>query len=173
MLEILKRRFLENTNLHPDLEWSEVENRLLKDPDAVEILHRMEESGGEPDTIGFDEKTGKLLFCDCAKESPSGRRSLCYDDEALRKRIKNPPIGSAEQKAKEIGILLMDEELYRRLQSLGSFDLKTSSWIATPEDIRNKGGALFCERRYGKVFTFHNSADSYYSVRGFRGYILI
>ena len=173
MLEILKVRFSNNKNLHPDLEWAEVERKLYADSDAIAVLQRMEESGGEPDTIGFDAETGKLIICDCAKESPAGRRSLCYDEEALRKRIKNPPVGSAERKAEEIGVSLMTEELYRRLQSLGSFDLKTSSWIATPDDIRSKGGALFCERRYDTVFTFHNGADSYYSVRGFRGYILI
>ena len=173
MLELLKARFLENKDLHPDLEWLEVEHRLREAPTAIEVIQKMEESGGEPDTIGYDEKTGKLIFCDCAKESPSGRRSLCYDEKALKRRTKNPPSGSAERKAKEIGVSLMTEELYRKLQSLGSFDLKTSSWIATPDDIRSKGGALFCERRYDTVFTFHNSADSYYSVRGFRGYILI
>jgi len=173
MLEILRARFLDHMDLHPDLEWSEVERRLRENPSAMEVLRRMEESGGEPDTIGFDAKTGKLIFCDCAQESPSGRRSLCYDDEALQKRTKNPPQGSAEQKAREIGVSLLTETLYRRLQSRGSFDLKASSWIATPEEIRSKGGALFCERRYDTVFTFHNGADSYYSVRGFRGYILI
>ena len=173
MLELLKARFSEHKELHPDLEWFEVEQRLREFPAAIAVLQKMEESGGEPDTIGYDEKTGKLIFCDCARESPSGRRSLCYDDDALRKRVKNPPQGSAEQKAKETGVSLMTEELYRRLQSLGSFDLKTSSWIATPDDIRSQGGALFCERRYNTVFTFHNGADSYYSVRGFRGYLLI
>ncbi len=173
MIELLKARFSEHKGLHPDLEWSEVEHRLRAFPAAIAVLQKMEESGGEPDTIGYDEKTGKLIFCDCAKESPSGRRSLCYDEKALRGRAKNPPAGSAERKAREIGVSLMTEELYRRLQSLGSFDLKTSSWIATPDDIRSKGGALFCERRYDTVFTFHNGADSYYSVRGFRGYTLI
>ena len=173
MLELLKARFSEHKGLHPDLEWLEVEQRLRVFPDAIAVLQKMEESGGEPDTIGYDEKTGKLVFCDCAKESPSGRRSLCYDEKALQGRTKNPPSSSAERKAKEIGVSLMTEELYRRLQSLGSFDLKTSSWIATPDDIRSKGGALFCERRYDTVFTFHNGADSYYSVRGFRGYILV
>ena len=161
MLELLKARFRENKNLHIELNWLDVEKRLLERPASLEILRRMEESGGEPDTIGYDEKTGKLIFCDCSKESPSGRRSLCYDEKALQRRTK------------KIGISIMTEELYRRLQSLGEFDLKTSSWIATPDDIRGKGGALFCERRYGTVFTFHNGADSYYSVRGFRGYILI
>ena len=173
MLEVLKARFSEHKELHPDLDWVEVEKRLREFPDAIAVLQKMEESGGEPDTIGYDEKTGKLIFCDCAKESPSGRRSLCYDEKALQGRAKNPPSGSAEQKAKEIGVSLMTEELYRRLQSLGSFDLKTSSWIATPDEIRRLGGALFCERRYDTVFTFHNGADSYYSVRGFRGFILI
>ena len=173
MLEILKARFSEHKELHPDLEWSEVERRLREALAAVAVLQRMEESGGEPDTIGYDANTGKLIFCDCAKESPTGRRSLCYDEKALQGRTKNPPSGSAERKAKEIGVSMMTEGLYRRLQNLGSFDLKTSSWIATPDDIRVKGGALFCERRYDTVFTFHNGADSYYSVRGFRGYILI
>lgn len=173
MLDILKRRFYKNVDLHPDLAWPDVERRLMEKPNALEILHRMEESGGEPDTIGFDEHTGRLIFCDCAKESPSGRRSLCYDEEALLKRKKNPPVGSVEKKAEEIGVLLMTEELYLRLQSLGEFDLKTSSWIQAPEEIRQRGGALFCERRYGRTFTFHNGADSYYSVRGFRGYILV
>ena len=173
MLELLKARFLEHKELHQDLEWFEVERRLHEAPTAIAVLQKMEESGGEPDTIGYDDKTGKLIFCDCAKESPSGRRSLCYDEKALQGRTKNPPSGSAEQKAKEIGVSMMTEEFYRRLQSLGSFDLKTSSWIATPDDIRSKGGALFCERRYDTVFTFHNGADSYYSVRGFRRYILI
>ena len=173
MIEILRARFPDHLNLHPDLEWSEVEKRLREAPGALEVLRRMEESGGEPDTIGYDAQTGKLIFCDCARESPSGRRSLCYDDEALRKRAKNPPQGSAEEKAKEIGVSLLTEDLYRRLQSLGAFDLKTSSWIATPEPIRSKGGALFCERRYDTVFTFHNGADSYYAVRGFRGFILV
>ena len=173
MMELLKARFSEHKELHPDLEWSEVEHRLREFPAAIAVLQKMEESGGEPDTIGYDEQTGKLIFCDCAKESPSGRRSLCYDEKALQGRTKNPPSGSTERIAKEIGVSMMTEELYRRLQSLGYFDLKTSSWIATPDDIRSKGGALFCERRYGTVFTFHNSADSYYSVRGFRGYILV
>ena len=158
---------------HPGLDWEYVEARLRKNSDAIDILKRMEESGGEPDTIGMDNESGKLLFCDCSKESPSGRRSLCYDDEALQKRTKNPPSGSAVHEAQEIGAALMTEAMYRRLQTLGEFDLKTSSWIATPSEIRQSGGALFCERRYGVVFTFHNGADSYYSVRGWRGYLLV
>ncbi len=173
MLEILKKRFHDNLYLHPELRWPDVENALHAHPEAVDVLRRMEESGGEPDTIGFDPETGRLIFCDCAKESPSGRRSLCYDDDALKKRKNNPPAGSAGGKAREIGISLLTEELYGKLQSLGEFDLKTSSWIWTPDDVRRLGGALFCERRYGKVFTFHNGADSYYSTRGFRGYVLV
>ena len=131
---------------HPDLEWEFVEARLSEDKEALEVLRLMEESGGEPDTIGIDEKSGKLIFCDCSSESPAGRRSLCYDDEALQKRKKNPPKGSAIHQAQEMGVSLLTEELYRRLQELGPFDLKTSSWIATPDEIRSKGGALFCER---------------------------
>ena len=173
MLEILKKRFFENMVLHSGLAWADVEQRLLADPQALDVLRKMEESGGEPDTVGFDEETGKLIFCDCSEESPAGRRSLCYDDEAWKKRAKNPPAGSALGMANEIGASLLTEDLYRRLQSLGEFDRKTSSWVKTPEEIRQKGGAIFCERRYGTVFTFHNGADSYYSVRGFRSYILV
>ena len=171
ILDILSKRFAENMVRHPDLTWEDVEKRLQNVPDALTVLERMEESGGEPDTIGLDPRTGKIIFCDCAKESPSGRRSLCYDDEALQKRTKNPPSGSAVHQAQMIGIELMDEQMYRRLQELGAFDLKSSSWVRTPNEIRRQGGALFCERRYGAVFTFHNGADSYYSVRGWRGYI--
>ena len=173
MLEKLRTRFHKNMALHSELDWADVKKRLLGDPRALEILRRMEESGGEPDTIGFDGETGKLIYCDCAKESPSGRRSLCYDEEALKKRAKNPPSGSALGMVQEIGASLMTEELYRKLQCLEEFDLKTSSWVKTPEEIRKRGGAIFCERRYGMVFTFHNGADSYYSVRGFRTYILV
>lgn len=173
MLDTLHKRFDANINLHAELRWEDVEKRLMADPSALEILSRMEETGGEPDTIGTDPETGRLIFCDCSKETPLGRRSLCYDEEALRKRTKNPPSGSAEGEAGDMGISIMTEELYRRLQSLGEFDLRTSSWIRTPDEVRQLGGALFCERRYGKVFTFHNGADSYYSVRGFRGFILV
>ena len=173
MLEILKTRFEENRTRHPDLGWADVETRLRGNADALAILRRMEESGGEPDTIGFAVDREALIFCDCAKETPAGRRSLCYDEQALRARKKNPPAGSAEQQAKEMGVSLLTEELYRRLQTSGEFDLKTSSWIATPDEIRKLGGALFCERRYGVVFTFHNGADSYYSVRGWRGFLCV
>ena len=173
MLNILKTRFHENMTRHPDMDWAAVELRLIDRPDALEILRRMEETGGEPDVIGFADDGERILFCDCAKESPAGRRSLCYDEAALLARKKNPPAGSAERQAKELGVSLMTESLYRRLQTLGAFDLKTSSWIATPDAIRSKGGALFCERRYGEVFVFHNGADSYYSVRGWRGYLCV
>ena len=173
MLEILKKRFEENRHRHVGLEWTDVERRLLSDTEALAILRRMEESGGEPDTIGWTEDHEKLLFCDCSRESPAGRRSLCYDDEALLKRAKNPPTGSAAGQAEAMGVQLLTENLYRKLQALGSFDLKTSSWIATPDEVRQQGGALFCENRYGMVFTFHNGADSYYAVRGWRGWICI
>ncbi len=172
MLTILKNRFIANMDYHRGIEWAAVEQRLLNDPETLKILKRMEESRGEPDTIGYDG-LGRIIYCDCSKESPAGRRSLCYDDEALRNRTKNPPVGSAMQQAQDMGVELMDESLYRKLQELGAFDLKTSSWIATPEDVRALGGALFCERRYGRVFTFYNGADSYYSVRGWRGYICL
>ena len=173
MLEILKTRFQENMARHPGLEWASVAQRLRADPAALEALRRMEASGGEPDTIGFADDGATLIFCDCAKESPAGRRSLCYDDAALLKRAKNPPAGSAVAQAEAMGVQLLTEALYRRLQALGEFDLKTSSWIATPDAIRSLGAALFCERRYGAVFTFHNGADSYYSVRGWRGYLRV
>ena len=173
MLEVLKNRFYQNLDRHPDLTWELVEARLLGNEKALATLQRMEDSGGEPDTIGFLSGSDAILFCDCAKESPAGRRSLCYDEEALAKRRKNPPAGSAVRQAQEMGVALMTEDLYRTLQALGDFDLKTSSWIATPDGIRQKGGALFCERRYGAVFTFHNGADSYYSARGWRGYLIV
>ena len=173
MINILKNRFNENRMRHPHLEWEYVEARLSENIEVLDILKQMEESGGEPDAIGIDETSGKLIFCDCSAETPAGRRSLCYDDEALRKRKKSPPAGSAMQQAQEMGVSLLTEDLYRRLQESGSYDLKTSSWIATPDEIRSKGGALFCERRYGTVFVFHNGAESYYSVRGWRGYITI
>jgi hypothetical protein len=173
MLEVLKTRFQENMNRHPNLTWELVEKRLRGNEKALAALQRMEDSGGEPDTIGYLANSDAILFCDCSKETPAGRRSLCYDEEALAKRTKNPPAGSAVQHASDMGVELMTEDLYRRFQELGEFDLKTSSWIATPDEIRRKGGALFCERRYGRVFTFHNGADSYYSVRGWRGYIVV
>ena len=173
MIGVLKKRFEDNAARHPDLVWEDVEALLRNNEKATAILQWMEDTGGEPDTIGYDDTTGRIIYCDCSRESPAWRRSLCYDDEALQKRTKNPPAGSVVHQAQEHGLTLMDETLYRRLQSSGIFDTKTSSWIATPDEIRKLGGALFCERRYGTVFTFHNGADSYYSVRGWRGWILL
>lgn len=170
---ILKERFEKNMHRHPHIKWEDVQKRFDMDSDAVKKLKWMEETGGEPDVIGIDEKTGKFIICDCSRETPKERRSLCYDDEALKKRKKNPPAGSAMDAANKIGIELMDETLYRELQGFEKFDLKTSSWIKTPDSIRKLGGALFCERRYGTVFVFHNGADSYYSVRGWRGYFTL
>ena len=172
MIKRLKERFEKNMNRHPDIAWDQVEARLRENPEVLEKLRKMEETGGQPDVIGTDEN-GKFIFCDCSPETPAGRRSLCYDDEALRKRTKNPPASSAMHQANEMGIELLDEELYKRLQQLGQFYLKTSSWIATPEEFRKLGGALFAERRYGRVFFFHNGADSYYSVRGWRGFVCL
>ena len=165
----LKQRFLAHPERHPEVDWETVAQRLARRPEALASLERMEETGGEPDVIGLDPETGEVLFCDCSPESPAGRRSLCYDREALLKRTKNPPAGSAAEQAESMGVELLDEALYYKLQTLGEFDRKTSSWIAAPEALRRQGGALFCERRYGRVFTFHNGADSYYSVRGWRG----
>ena len=171
MIGILKERFDGNIRRHADIPWDIVEKRLNENPDALQSLTWMEESGGEPDVIGVDGE--RVLFADCSKESPDGRRSLCYDEEALRSRKKNPPGGSAQAQAEAHGIAMMTERQYRFLQSLGEFDLKTSSWIATPQEIRGLGGALFCERRYGEVFVFHNGADSYYGVRGWRGILAV
>lgn len=173
MLATLKTRFHEHMYRHPEVTWEQAERRLTADPRALEILRRMEETGGEPDAIGFDAGGERLIFCDCAAETPAGRRSLCYDEEARRKRTKNPPALSAQRQARDMGVSLLTEALYRRLQAREAVDQKTSSWIETPDDVRALGGALFCERRYGVVFTFHNGADSYYAVRGWRGYILV
>ena len=173
MLDLLKKRFEERPELHPGLTWEYVERRLSGNSHALEVLARMEETGGEPAAICSDETNGRVLFCDCSAESPSGRRSLCYDDVALAKRKRNPPSGSAMAQAHDMGVELMDEALYWKLQALMAFDTKTSSWILTPDDVRGKGGALFCERRYGRTFTFHNGADSYYGVRGWRGVLRV
>ena len=171
MIERLKARFEANPSRHAGVLWDAVEVRLREDPETVRTLAWMEETGGEPDVIGTDG--GRVLFADCAAESPAGRRSLCYDEAALRARKKNPPAGSAEGQAAQHGVALMTEEQYYALQRLGAFDCKTSSWIAAPEALRALGGALFCERRYGRVFTFHNGADSYYGVRGWRGVLSV
>lgn len=169
LLEVLQARFEKNMDRHEELEWARIRIRLDENPDKLRSLQQMENTGGEPDVIGVDEKTGEIIFCDCAAESPTGRRSLCYDAEALKARKENKPRNSALDLAAEMGIRLLTEEEYRQLQNLGEFDLKTSSWIQTPEKIRKLGGALFCDRRYDHVFLYHNGAQSYYAARGFRG----
>ena len=168
LIATLKTRFEKHMARHKGIAWSAVEARLKSTPVALETLHAMEASGGEPDVIGGDT-SGHITFCDCSAESPKGRRSLCYDEEALNARKENKPKGSAVQMAEEIGIELLTEQEYRELQQLDEFDTKTSSWVYTPSEIRSLGGSLFCDRRYGKVFLYHNGAQSYYAARGFRG----
>ncbi|WP_262888422.1 DUF4256 domain-containing protein [Chryseobacterium cheonjiense] len=167
-METLRTRFTKNMNLHKDLEWNPIEEKLRKNPKKLWSLFEMETTEGEPDVVGRDESTGEYLFFDCSPESPK-RRSLCYDYQAWNARKANKPEGNAIDKAAEIGIEILTEEQYRKLQELGKFDLKTSSWIKTPEKIRQMGGAVFCDRRYDTVFLYHNGADSYYAARGFRG----
>lgn len=165
----LKQRFKKHPQRHKGIEWTVVESKLKAQPEKLKSLKAMEESGGEPDVVGFDKASGEYLFFDCSAESPKGRRSLCYDREALEWRKQNKPIDSVMDMAKAMGIVLLDEAQYRMLQELGDFDTKTSSWIKTPADIRALGGAIFADFRYGKVFIYHNSAPSYYASRGFRG----
>ena len=169
LLETLKSRFAKNMNRHKGLDWSAVQTRLEKNPDKLWSLQEMETTGGEPDVIGQDKKTGEFIFFDCSAESPAGRRSLCYDRAALNARKEHKPKNSAMDLAATIGISILSEEQYRQLQALGKFDLKTSSWVSTPDHIRKLGGAVFCDRRYDTVFLYHNGADSYYAARGFRG----
>lgn len=169
LLGILKSRFGKNTSRHQGLSWSDVQARLDMHAEKLWSLAEMERTGGEPDVIGYDRKTGEYIFYDCSPESPQGRRSLCYDREALKSRKENKPKGSAVDMAADMGIELLTEEEYRELQRLGTFDTKTSSWIKTPPEIRKLGGALFCDRRYNTVFVYHNGAESYYAARGFRG----
>lgn len=173
LLHTLKTRFEKHRQRHQGLAWADVLARLEAKPDALEALRRMEASGGEPDVIGRETPSGPFVFCDCSAETPTGRRSLCFDREALDARKENKPQGSAMEMAADMGIELLDEAQYRQLQALGEFDLKTSSWIATPTGVRALGGALFCDRRYGQVFTYHNGAQSYYAVRGFRGLLRV
>lgn len=173
LLAALKARFEAHAARHQGLQWPAIQARLEAGTGKLWSLNEMETSGGEPDVIGLDSATGEYIFCDCSPETPAGRRNLCYDDEALNARKANRPGGSALGMAAAMGIELLDEELYRRLQQLGAFDQKTSSWVATPGDVRGLGGALFCDRRYGRVFTYHNGAESYYSVRGFRGMLRV
>ncbi len=168
LLTTLNERFLKNTDRHKGLEWSKVQTKLEANSQKMWSLYEMERTGGEPDVVDFDKKTGEFIFYDCAAESPSGRRSLCYDDDALQSRKENKPKNSAVKMATEMGIELLTEDQYRTLQELGPFDRKTSSWVKTPKKIRELGGAIFCDRRYDTIFMYHNGAESYYAARGFR-----
>ena len=168
-LKALKSRFDKNMKRHEGLEWATVQAKLEASPDKMWSLHEMERTGGEPDVIGHDKKTGEYLFYDCSEESPKGRRSICYDHEALEARKEHKPKDSAVNMAAAIGIDLLTEEQYRDLQKLGEFDTKTSSWVKTPPEVRKLDGALFCDRRFNHVFLYHNGAESYYAARGFRG----
>ncbi|MES2893004.1 MAG: DUF4256 domain-containing protein [Bacteroidota bacterium] len=173
LLNILKARFEKNMNRHKGLEWKQIQARLEADPGKIWSLNEMEFTGGEPDVLGQDKKTGEYLFVDCSPESPKGRRSICYDGDALASRKENKPANSAMEMAADHGVELLSEEQYRALQTLGQFDSKTSSWIQTPAAIRKLGGALFADYRYGTVFVYHNGAESYYAARGFRGCLKI
>jgi hypothetical protein len=169
LLSTLKARFEKNMDRHKGIEWDKVRSKLEADAEKLRSLNEMEVTGGEPDVVGCDKETGEYVFYDCSAESPKGRRSFCYDREALESRKENKPNNSAVDMAASMGVGLLTEEQYRELQKLGNFDLKTSSWVKTPENIRKLGGAIFCDRRYDTVFVYHNGADSYYSSRGFRG----
>jgi hypothetical protein len=169
LLKTLKDRFEKNMKRHNGLEWAKIQAKLEAQPEKLASLNAMESTGGEPDVLGYDEKTDEFIFYDCSAESPKGRRSLCYDREALESRKEHKPKDSAMGMAATMGIEILTEEEYRELQKIGSFDTKTSSWVITPPDIRKLGGALFCDRRYNTVFVYHNGADSYYGARGFRG----
>jgi hypothetical protein len=169
LLRVLKARFEKNMNLHEGLEWAKVQARLEANAEKMWSLNEMERTGGEPDVVGHDKKTGEYIFCDCSAESPKGRRNVCYDREGQEARKAFKPKDNAFDMAAAMGIDLLTEEQYRELQKLGNFDTKTSSWVKTPSDIRKLGGALFADRRYGNVFVYHNSAPSYYGVRAFRG----
>jgi hypothetical protein len=172
-LLILEKRFADNATRHPGIVWDTVRKRLEHQTSALSTLKKMEETGGEPDVVGLDEKSGKLVFMDCAAESPAGRRSLCFDQLAWDERKENKPAGSAMELAESMGAEMLSEEDYSKLQMLGKFDLKTSSWVQTPQKIRKLGGALFCDRRYDSVFVYHNGAQSYYAARGFRCKLLV
>jgi hypothetical protein len=173
LLTTLKARFEKNMNRHKGLDWTRVQTKLEGDPKKLWSLSEMERTGGEPDVVGFDKKTGEYIFYDCSAESPKDRRSICYDPEALESRKEHKPANSAVGMATDMGIELLTEEQYRELQQLGKFDLKTSSWVSTPSNIRELGGALYCDRRYNQVFLYHNGAESYYAVRGFRGLLRV
>src|SRR5690606_1915027 len=169
LLETLQARFDKHMGRHKGIEWAKVQAKLEANPEKLWSLNEMEKTGGEPDVVGYDKKTGEYIFYDCAAQSPAGRRSVCYDRAALDARKEHKPKSSAMDMADAMGIELLSEDEYRELQKLGEFDTKTSSWIKTPEAIRKLGGALFCDRRYDHVFTYHNGAESYYAARGFRG----
>ena len=173
VLRALKARFEKNMNRHEGLDWAEVQAKLEANAERLWSLNEMERTGGEPDVVGRDKSTGEYIFYDCSAESPKGRRSLCYDREALNSRKEDKPKDSAMDMATFIGIELLTEEQYRELQKLGNFDTKTSSWVKTPSGIRKGGGALFCDRRFDTVFLYHNSAESYYAARGFRGLLRV
>lgn len=173
LLKTLASRFEANTGRHRGVKWNNVRARLEADPRKLEALLEMERTGGEPDVIDYDGKAGIATYCDCSPESPKGRRSLCYDRTALDSRKENKPGGNAIEMASALGIAMLTEAQYRKLQELGEFDMKTSSWVATPPNIRKLGGALFCDRRYDQVFVYHNGAESYYAVRGFRGLVTV
>jgi len=173
LLKTLKSRFEKNMNRHKGLEWTNVLAKLGSNAEKLWSLNAMEATGGEPDVVGHDKKTGEYIFYDCSAESPKERRSLCYDHEALEARKEHKPEDSAINMAADMGIEILTEEEYRQLQQLGSFDTKTSSWVKTPPDIRKLGGAVFCDRRYNTVFLYHNGAESYYAARGFRGSLKI
>lgn len=173
LIRVLKTRFEKNMPRHKGIEWANVQAKLEAMAEKLWSLDEMESTGGEPDVIGYDEKTGEYLFCDCAPESPKGRRSLCYDRDAWESRKEFKPENNVVDVATEMGIELLTEEQYRALQELGKFDLKTSSWVKTPAEIRKHGGAIFCDRRYEHVFMYHNGAESYYAARGFRGLLRV
>jgi hypothetical protein len=173
LLGVLQARFEQHLPRHPGFNWLDIQTRLEAHPEKLWSLHEMERTGGEPDVVGYDDTTGEYLFYDCAAESPAGRRSLCYDRQALESRKANQPENDALGMAADMGIELLTAEQYRSLQTLGEFDLKTSSWVKTPAEIRKLGGALFCDRRYSHVFVYHNGAESYYAARGFRGLLRV
>ena len=173
LLQTLKSRFEANMHRHAALRWNSVEARLRSNPTRLWSLYMMETTGGEPDVVGLDASSGEYIFFDCSAETPAGRRNLCYDRAALDARKENKPAGSALDRAAEIGVTILTEDDYRFLQTLDAFDRKTSSWVETPAEIRSLGGAIFCDRRYDHVFTYHNGAESYYGVRGFRAKLSI
>lgn len=172
-LQTLKTRFEQHMTRHPNISWQKIEARLRSHPGKLRSLHMMERTGGEPDVFAYDETTGEVIFFDFSAETPLGRRNLCYDRAALDARKENKPASSAQDLASEMGVTMLDEEEYRALQALGEFDRKTSSWVETPAAIRALGGAIFCDRRYNHVFTYHNGAESYYGVRGFRAKLIV